>query len=316
MTEFGLIDHIRTLCRQLPANGIEGIGDDCAVLPVGDGEALVMTADLLVEGVHFLRHAASAEEIGRKALAVNLSDVASMGARPVATLLSLALPRDAIEGDWAERFMAGYTAMSGEYGVALIGGDTTASPHEVTINVTAIGRVPVDRIKRRSAARAGDHIFVGGPLGESAAGLQDILAGRLSTPLADIHRLPRPQVAEGIWLGGRAEVHAMMDLSDGLASDLRHILRASGVGAEVETGRIPAPQGVENAVSGGEDYKLLLTADGDCSDRLRADFEEHFGTPLYDIGRIVASAVPTSAPLQWLRDGRPLVADWQGFRHY
>lgn len=316
MTEFGLIDHIRTLCRQLPANGIEGIGDDCAVVPVGDGEALVMTADLLVEGVHFLRHAASAEEIGRKALAVNLSDVASMGARPVATLLSLALPRDTIEGDWAERFMAGYTAMSGEYGVALIGGDTTASPHEVTINVTAIGRVPVDRIKRRSAARAGDHILVGGPLGESAAGLQDILAGRLSTPLADIHRLPRPQVAEGIWLGGRAEVHAMMDLSDGLASDLRHILRASGVGAEVETGRIPAPQGLENAVSGGEDYKLLLTADGDCSDRLRDDFERHFGTPLYDIGRIVAAAVSTSAPLQWLRDGRPLAADWQGFRHY
>ncbi len=317
MTEFGLIDHIRTLCRQLPANGIEGIGDDCAVMPVGDGEALVMTSDLLVEGVHFLRHAASAEQIGRKALAVNLSDVASMGARPVATLLSVALPRDTMEGDWAERFMAGYTAMSGEYGVALIGGDTTASPHEVTINVTAIGRMPVECVKRRSAARAGDRILVGGPLGESAAGLRDILAGRLSTPLADIHRQPRPQVAEGIWLGGREEVHAMMDLSDGLASDLRHILRASGLCAEVEIGRIPAPQGIEAAVSGGEDYKLLLTADGDRAAALCADFERHFGAPLYDIGRIVEpSAAASDDPLRWLRDGQPFAADWQGFRHY
>ncbi len=316
MTEFGLIDHIRTLCRQLPANGIEGIGDDCAVMPVGDGEALVMTSDLLVEGVHFLRHAASAEEIGRKALAVNLSDVASMGARPVATLLSVALPRDTMEGDWAERFMAGYTAMCGEYGVALIGGDTTASPHEVTINVTAIGRMPIECVKRRSAARAGDRILVGGPLGESAAGLRDILAGRLSTPLADIHRLPRPQVAEGIWLGGREEVHAMMDLSDGLASDLRHILRASGLCAEVEIGRIPAPQGIEAAVSGGEDYKLLLTADGDRAAALCADFERHFGTPLYDIGRIAEPSAAASDPLRWLRDGVPFAADWQGFRHY
>ncbi len=108
----------------------------------------------------------------------------------------------------------------------------------------------------------------------------------------------------------------MMDLSDGLASDLRHILRASGLCAEVEIGCIPAPQGIEAAVSGGEDYKLLLTADGDRAAALCADFERHFGAPLYDIGRIVKPSAASSDPLQWLRDGQPFAADWQGFRHY
>ena len=262
MTEFGFIDHIKELFAALPDNGFEGIGDDCAVLPVGEGESLVFTTDMLAEGVHFLRPATSPRELGRKSLAVNLSDVASMGARPVGTLLSLSLPADTA-GTWAEEFMLGYRELSEAFGVTLAGGDTTRSAAGITINVTAIGRIADAHIKRRSGARPGDAILVAGELGLSGAGLRDILAGRYDTPAAAAHRNPQPQVAEGIWLGARPEIHAMMDLSDGLASDIRHIMERSGVGAAIDIGRIPLAQGadVETAACGGEDYKLLLTAD-------------------------------------------------------
>ena len=126
MTEFGFIDSIRRLFAELPDNGFEGIGDDCAVLPLGDGTSLLFTADLLTEGVHFLRAATTARELGRKSLAVNLSDIAAMGARPVATLLSLELPADA-EDAWTAEFMEGYRELSARYGAALVGGDTTRS---------------------------------------------------------------------------------------------------------------------------------------------------------------------------------------------
>ncbi|MDE6623995.1 MAG: thiamine-phosphate kinase [Alistipes sp.] len=312
MTEFGFIDHIARRFADLPGNGFEGIGDDCAVFPFGGGEALLFTADLLTEGVHFLRAATSARELGRKALAVNLSDVAAMGARPVATLLSLSLPADAA-GEWAAEFMEGYREFSAEFGAALIGGDTTRSEAGITINVTAIGRAPETHVKRRSAARPGDAIFVAGELGASGAGLREIFAGRLDAPTAVVHRNPRPQVAEGLWLGARREVHAMMDLSDGLASDIRHILDRSGVGARIEVERIPVASGADlrTAACGGEDYKLLFTADARQADRLAADFRTAFGAPLHPIGRIT-----DGGGLVWLRDGVPAELDWQGFTHY
>ena len=155
MTEFGFIDRIKDLFATLPDNGFEGIGDDCAVLPVGGGESLVFTTDMLAEGVHFLRTATSARELGRKSLAVNLSDVASMGARPIATLLSLSLPDDAT-GAWAEEFMQGYRELSQEFGVTLAGGDTTRSAAGITINVTAIGRIADADADIRTAACAGE----------------------------------------------------------------------------------------------------------------------------------------------------------------
>ena len=210
---FGFIEQLAARFVALPANGFEGIGDDCAVLPVGNGEALLFTTDLLTEGVHFLRAATSARELGGKSLAVNLSDVAAMGGRPVATLLSLSLPADTTDA-WATEFMEGYREMSERFGVTLAGGDTTRSTAGIVINVTAIGRADATHIKRRSDARAGDTIFVTGELGASGAGLNDILAGRYDTPAAAIHRNPQPHVAEGLWLGARPEVHAMMDLSD------------------------------------------------------------------------------------------------------
>ena len=312
MTEFGFIDKICARFAELPLNGFEGIGDDCAVLPVADGDALLFTADLLNEGVHFLRRATSARELGGKALAVNLSDIAAMGGRPVATLLSLALPPDAGE-TWAEEFMEGYRALSERYGVALVGGDTTRSGQGITINVTAIGRAPLSCIKRRSAARPGDVLFTTGALGASGAGLRDLLAGQLDTPAAVEHRNPRPQVEEGLWLGTRREVHAMMDLSDGLASDLRHILDRSGVGAEVLLERIPVAEGsdLHTAACGGEDYKLLLTADAEGAGRLADEFLKRFGSPLHPLGRIT-----DTRELVWLQNGNPVPLDWHGFTHY
>ena len=312
MTEFGFIDKICARFAELPLNGFEGIGDDCAVLPVADSDALLFTADLLNEGVHFLRRATSARELGGKALAVNLSDIAAMGGRPVATLLSLALPPDAGE-TWAEEFMEGYRTLSERYGVALVGGDTTRSGQGITINVTAIGRAPLSCIKRRSAARPGDVLFTTGALGASGAGLRDLLAGRLDTPAAVEHRNPRPQVEEGLWLGMRREVHAMMDLSDGLASDLKHILDRSGVGAEVLLERVPVAEGsdLQTAACGGEDYKLLLTADAEGAGQLADEFLKRFGSPLHPLGRIT-----DTRELVWLQNGNPVPLDWHGFTHY
>ncbi len=312
MTEFGFIEQIAAHFAALPANGFEGIGDDCAVLPIGNREALLFTTDLLTEGVHFLRAATSARELGRKSLAVNLSDVAAMGGRPVATLLSLSLPADTTD-DWAAEFMEGYRELSERFGVALVGGDTTRSESGIVVNVTAIGRAETSHIKRRSDARAGDTIFVSGELGASGAGLADLLAGRYDTPLAAIHRNPQPQVAEGLWLGTRPEVHAMMDLSDGLASDIRHILERSHCGAELDTERIPvaARADLRLAACGGEDYKLLFTAEPAEADRLATDFENRFGVPLYPIGRIT-----DGAELVWRQNGRPIELDWHGFSHF
>jgi thiamine-monophosphate kinase len=202
--------------------------------------------------------------------------------------------------------------MSARYGVRLAGGDTTASNSGVIINVGVIGRAPKSNLKYRTGARPGDIVVVTGKLGESAAGLADILEGRLETEFAAIHRNPVPQVEEGIWLGGRGEVHSMMDLSDGLASDLKHILKASNVGAEIDLATIPTTVSPELAVAGGEDYKLLLTVAPDGFEQLQSDYLEHFGTPLYPVGTIING----TPEIVWMQDGTPVENDWQGFTHF
>ena len=153
-TEFSFIGDIAKTFGTLPHHGFEPIGDDCTVLPVGD-DVIVMSTDMLIEDVHFLRGASSAEEVGYKSLMVNISDVAAMGATPTATLLSLSLPESA-QGEWVEGFMRGFYEGCKEYGIALVGGDTTASRDKIAINVVAIGRAPKECVKRRSAAKVGD----------------------------------------------------------------------------------------------------------------------------------------------------------------
>lgn len=312
MGEFELIAAIKQLAEGLPANGFEGIGDDCAVLEIGQDEALVFTTDALCEGVHFLREAISARRLGEKALAVNLSDVASMGVRPVAVLLTLSLPNDLPAG-WVEEFVAGFTSLCKTHQVALIGGDTTRSKSGITLNITAIGRGAKQHIKRRSDGRVGDIVCVSDCLGASAAGLKEVLRGNFESPLAAIHHHPTAAIEVGAWLGSCKEVHAMMDISDGIASDLKHILKASAVGAEIELSAIPVAEGatLEEALSGGEDYKLLFTVDAASSEAFMRKFEQTFQRPLYPIGRLTASQA-----LVWLEKGVPTQQELRGFCHF
>ena len=318
MGEFDFIDNIRRSFEGIGNDAITGIGDDCAVIPVSATESLVVTTDMLVEGVHFLRHATSARELGGKSLAVSLSDIAAMGAHPIASFLSIALPGEcrcggnAHGGEWADEFMQGYREVSAHYNVNLAGGDTTGSAAGVAINVTIIGRAPNNNLKFRNGARPGDIVAVCGPLGESAAGLRDILDGHLDTPFARIHRNPTPQVEEGEWLGGRPQVHSMIDLSDGLASDLLHILRASGVGAQIDLEKIQTPVPIEFAVTGGEDYKLLFTVSKEGWDALRDDYLKRFGTYLHPIGTIISGA----PGIIWMENCAPVIKNWRGFTHF
>jgi thiamine-monophosphate kinase len=308
-TEFGFIGDIATMFGSLPHHGFEPIGDDCTVLPMGD-EALVMTTDMLVEDIHFLRGASSAEEVGEKSLMVNISDVAAMGAKPVATLLSIALPESA-QGEWAEKFMRGYYEASKREGVALVGGDTTASKDKIAINVVAIGRAPMSNIKRRSEAKVGDAICVTGKLGISSKGLVDIMFGDLNTAAAKAHRRAQARTAEGVFLGTRTEVHAMMDISDGIASDIKHIMELSGVGAEIELSKIPTDYDIRYATTGGEDYELLLTVAEDSFEDVARELFATTGTNLTAVGRITEGG-----ELIWLEDGKPSELELRGFTHF
>lgn len=308
-SEFSFIGDIATLFSKIPHGGFEPIGDDCTVFDMGE-EALVMTTDMLIEDVHFLRAASSAEEVGEKSLMVNISDVAAMGAKPVATLLSIALPETA-QGEWANEFMRGYYEASEREGVALVGGDTTAAKDRISINVVAIGRAPKGCIKRRTAACVGDKICVTGKLGTSAKGLVDIMFGDLNTTAAKVHRRAQARVSEGAWLGQKEEVHAMMDISDGIASDIKHIMECSGVGARIELTSIPTDYDIRYAISGGEDYELLLTIASEHAERVAAELYAATGTTLTIIGEITATK-----ELEWQEHGEHRELDLQGFTHF
>ena len=314
MGEFDFINGIKSAFANIGDRSIEGIGDDCAIIPIGDNESIVVTSDMLIEDVHFLRNRCTPEELGYKSLAVNLSDVAAMGIQPIATLLSISLPKECSE-QWALRFMEGYRKLSAQYNVALIGGDTTSSKSGIAINVTAIGRGPNQNIKRRNAAQVGDVIAVSGPLGGSAQGLMDIISGNDTSLAAKIHKHPSPRIEIGVWLGQRPEVHAMMDLSDGLASDLCHILRASNIDASIETTHIPAPYGIEMAVCGGEDYELLMSIDATAFESLKQELFCDLGIELCAVGH--AHPCTQEAPqIHWFENGEKINPNWHGFTHF
>ena len=272
--EFGLIERIKEALGGPMPDGVLGIGDDCAVLPQAGGMETLVSTDMLLEGSHFLRGDIPARLLGWKSAAVNFSDIAAMGGRPVGSFLSLGLPAG-LDSDWMDAFLAGYKECSQYCGAPLLGGDTTTSQDGIAINVTVIGQCQRGRSRKRRSAVPGDLICVTGPLGDSAAGLQAILQGVRGSEdaeaLVERHYRPVPRVSEGQALAATPGVHAMMDISDGVASDLRHILKASGVGAAVRTQDVPlsaelrrvcAQQGWDAttlALTGGEDYELLFT---------------------------------------------------------
>jgi len=291
-----------------PAGLRTGIGDDTAVLALGAGALLLATTDLLIEDVHFRRAWASPYDIGWKAMAVNLSDIAAMGGWPRWALVGLALP-PSTEVEAVDAFYAGMREAAAPHGVVIVGGDTSASPQGWMINVTLLGEhtgVP----KLRSTARLGDVVAVTGTLGRAAAGLA-LLETRTAPPgisrgardeLTAAHLRPSARLAEGRWLGEQPGVHAMMDLSDGLTTDLGHICRESGLGARVMVDRLPvAPAAqeaaralrhaaIEWATGGGEDYELLFTCDPAAVTLLGTGLLAATGTGLSVIGTMETAA--------------------------
>lgn len=276
-----------------------GLTDDAARLVPAPGMDLVLTADALVAGVHFLPEDPP-DLVARKALRVNLSDLAAKGAKPVAYLLCLALPAG-IGGEWVAAFASGLAADQAEYGIELAGGDTTSTTGPVTIAITAIGETGPGRMLRRSAGRIGDDVWVSGTIGDAAFGLRvqrgGGLAGRdaASAGLIERYRLPRPRLALGQALAGSGA--ACMDVSDGLVQDLGHIARCCGCGAVIDEAAIPLSDGVnamiagdpglfDVAASGGDDYELLFALPVAARAAV-AEASAASGTPVARIGSLV-----------------------------
>jgi thiamine-monophosphate kinase len=306
MGEFGFIRHVRRGCLQRPEGVVVGIGDDAAAFKADSGALTLATTDLLIEGVHFLRDATSGEDLGHKALAVNLSDIAAMGGTPREAFVSIAVPADC-DLAYLEGLYAGMRALAAEHRVNILGGDTTASLRDLVINVALTGSVAPGELMRRDKARPGDRIAVSGYLGDSRAGLQMILKGQSADTQAKrhllaAHRRPRPHLAEGRFLARSGAVTAAMDISDGLGSDLGHILAQSGVGARIRADRLPLSAAlrsfcrqhgadpVQHALTGGEDYVLLCTLVPAKAAALEAAYQGVFEIPLAVIGEITDAA--------------------------
>ena len=263
MSEFDLIQ--RYFTRPTPG-AILGVGDDAALLRVSAGMELAVSTDMLVSGTHFFPDT-DPYLLGHKTLAVNLSDLAAMGAVPRWATLALSLP--GADADWLQRFSEGFFALADEHCIELVGGDTTRGP--LNLSVTIMGEVPKGKALLRSGAKTGDDIWVSGTLGEAALGLAH-LQGKVELPedtrlscLAALHQ-PQPRVALGLALRGIA--NSAIDISDGLLADLGHILECSHVGADIEFGVIPTgvPSDIDKTLfrhcvlSGGDDYELCFTA--------------------------------------------------------
>ena len=309
--EFDFIEDIR---RMFPApEGITGIGDDCAIVPQQYGCDTLVSTDLLCEGSHFLLDDITPYQLGWKSAAVNFSDIAAMGGSPVGSFLALSLRRDLPEG-WENEFLRGYRDISQMYGFPLLGGDTVASDR-VTVCVTVLGKALSGRSLRRSGARAGDLVCVTGNLGDSAAGLKAVLDGLPRSGVVPVlierHYLPRPRLNEGQALALCPGVHSMMDVSDGIASDLLHIMEESDVGMEIDLQSLPLSDELSAfcngygldpyafAVESGEDYELLFTVDPSAELAL-------------NVPHTVIGSVTSGSSLVWKGSSR----QYRGYRHF
>ncbi|MEI8291695.1 MAG: thiamine-phosphate kinase [Verrucomicrobiota bacterium] len=288
MNEFELIAHL-TKSLSTNASVVAGVGDDCAVLDLGvPGKLILFKTDAVVEGVHFT-HETPPEKIGRKALARCLSDIAAMAGTPTAALVALALP-EKYEVEFVSRIYSGLNALAEKYGVAVVGGETTTNPGRMLISISLLGTVPRGKQIMRRGAKVGDAIFVTGELGGSLAGK---------------HLDFEPRIAEARWLAEHFHIHAMMDLSDGLAGDLRHLANAGKVGAILLKSALPVSRAARlraressgakpaalAALTDGEDFELLFTVASKDAVKLLDAWKKNFPhTKLTCIGKIVAGA--------------------------
>ena len=325
--EFGLIKRFsRQFLKDLPVD-YTGIGDDCAVIPLNDKEVWLVTTDMLIEDSHFIKNKISAFDLGKKSLMVNLSDIAAMGGTPVSAFLSIGMPAGS-EIVWIDNFFKGIKNVCSEYGVFLMGGDTTRSPDRVVINFVVLGRGIASEVKRRSAAIAGDIICINDFTGDSGGGLKvllnDLPEDNDSKYLVKRHSCPRANVKEGKWLSECKDVHAMIDISDGIESDIHRIMESSEVGAEINLDRVPVSEELkrtaekykwnarEISVSGGEDYCLMFTVSEGNVDKVCINYEKEFKRPLYKIGKTTDS----EGDLKFLYEGRAIAIAKHGFDHF
>ena len=323
-TDSSLITHHSSL--------IKGIGDDAAVIRQRSGFDTVVTADLLVEGVDFdlERFRTSPRDLGHKALAVSLSDIAAMGARPSTCLLSVGVPRARWESDFLEQFYEGVFALAARHSVNVIGGDISRTPRHVVIDSIVLGETRRGRAVLRAGARPGDQIFVTGSLGGAAAGLRLLQEdsdtkgadrrGRARRRLIRRQTRPTPRVEWGRLLGEQKLATALIDLSDGLSSDLSHLCAESGVGATVEAALLPLDPSIKAAgfddadalrlaLDGGEDFELLFTVRPRDASKLPGEVE---GVRVTRVGEVTGER----GNLKLLRDGRALPLRPGGFEHF
>lgn len=275
--EFGFIDRIKAGCLIREKDVIKAIGDDCCVFRTSGKLVSLLTTDMLVENIHFLRDTIPPFKLGRKIMAVNISDIAAMGGTPKEAVISIAVP-DSIEVEYLDVLYDGMKEMAREFDVNLLGGNTTSEPEHLVINVALIGEAAEDEVLYRSGAKAGDIVFLSGPVGSSAAGLDILLNKRpvdTFCELLNAHYDPYPQIRAGRIIAGLKLAHSLIDVSDGVASDLGHICDESGVGAIIEEDKIPVSEMFKKyiekynldferlALHVGEDYVLLGTASGE-----------------------------------------------------
>lgn len=326
--ELPMLDGIRRRAGISTSSAVRlGIGDDCALLQAKASEEIAITTDLSIAGCHFRLDWHAPESVGHRALARGLSDLAAMGARPIAAFLSLGLPRELTERkghhpSWADRFLDGLLALASAFKTPLAGGDLAESPLAVA-DIVLVGTVPRGKALLRSEAQPGDRIYVTGALGGSAAGLDHLCrlnpkrpprrhnVTKAADPLTP-HLWPQPRIPQGLWLQRRAAASAAIDISDGLSSDLEHICLESRVSAEIEEPALPIYPGatLAQALHGGEDYELLFTAPPGARVPRRID-----GVSVTHIGRIVKPRAGRPRMVSLTQRGpQPLVR--QGWQHF
>jgi thiamine-monophosphate kinase len=300
--EFGLIDQIKKLVHQPTTELLVGIDDDAAAIKISDQKILLLSTDAFTEGIHFDLSYFSFYQLGWRVMAANLSDIAAMGGWPKYALVSLGLPTQ-LSVDSVLEFYRGMKTLSDEFQTQIVGGDTSRSPDRVFISVSIVGEVAPDKLTRRSGAQIGDAIFVTGNLGGSEAGLKVLKTAdaRLKEKFLGAvqkHLSPRPRVREAQFLVEHFPIHAMIDISDGLASEINHICRLSDVGAKIFEKLVPIAtltkraaehfneQALEYALYGGEDFELLFAAPAEIKKELPKKFFEKFGISCSQIGLI------------------------------
>lgn len=325
--EFGFIRRIAPLGAIRSEGVIKGIGDDCAVVEQGGPDYLLVTTDLMVERVHFMKDWGPPETIGAKALAINLSDIAACGGVPRDAFVSIAIPHH-LEVDWLDALYRGMTSCGAEYGVNVLGGDTTGSKIDIVINVALTGTVPRDEVLFRHTATPGDVVVLTGPTGESGAGCEILLTGadlprHVADPLIRSHLQPRPHVKEGRFLAESGACTAAIDVSDGVSSDLGHLCEDSRVGAILYEERLPvSPELLRAAATmgknplkwildGGEDYVLLAAIRPDRLDDLSSKVRAA-ECALYPIGEFVER----QEMILRTRDGRDALLTSGGWDHF